>query len=141
MIFIGNLQTMKYSTTRSTNQLFYIQCSPSYLTEPDQRYCPDELRIRRQNLSNDSGHSTHFQVGGDNPNVEGEILQNQYAKQSVFYFRFDKVAGKKSIQTGNLPGALLLWNALVTYTLFAHVKFSDWLIFLISIHIRKFIQI
>jgi hypothetical protein len=24
-----------------------------------------------------SGNSTHFQVGGDNPKVEGGILQNQ----------------------------------------------------------------
>jgi hypothetical protein len=29
-----------------------------------------------------SGYSTHFQAGGDNPKVEGVILQNQYAKQS-----------------------------------------------------------
>jgi len=29
-----------------------------------------------------SGHSTHFQVGGDNSKVEGGILQYQYAKQS-----------------------------------------------------------
>jgi len=29
-----------------------------------------------------SGHSTHFQVGGDNSKVEGGILQNQHAKQS-----------------------------------------------------------
>jgi hypothetical protein len=39
-----------------------------------------------------SGHSTHFQVGGDNPKVEGGIMQNQYAKQRlkpVFYFYFD----------------------------------------------------
>jgi len=28
--------------------------------------------------------------------LKGEILQNQYAKQSVFYFRFDKVAEEKS---------------------------------------------
>ena len=27
-------------------------------------------------------HSTQFQVGGDNPIVEGGILLNQYAKQS-----------------------------------------------------------
>jgi len=39
-----------------------------------------------------AGHSTHFQVGGDNPNVE---------RKSVFYFQFDilifvnKVAGRK----------------------------------------------
>jgi hypothetical protein len=29
-----------------------------------------------------TGHSTHFQIGGDNSKVEGGILQNQYAKQS-----------------------------------------------------------
>jgi hypothetical protein len=29
-----------------------------------------------------AGHSTHFQVGGDNSKVEGGILQNQYVKQS-----------------------------------------------------------
>jgi hypothetical protein len=29
-----------------------------------------------------SGHSTHFQVGGDNSKVEMGVLQNQYTKQS-----------------------------------------------------------
>jgi hypothetical protein len=44
-----------------------------------------------------TGHSTHFQVGGDNPKIEGGILQNK----AVFYFHFDififenKVAGGK----------------------------------------------
>ena len=33
-------------------------------------------------VSGHAGHFTRFQVGGDNPKVEGEILQNQYAKQS-----------------------------------------------------------
>jgi hypothetical protein len=28
-----------------------------------------------------TGHSTHIQVGGNNPKVEGRILQNQYTKQ------------------------------------------------------------
>ena len=28
------------------------------------------------------GHSIHLQVGGDNPKIDGGILQNQYAKQS-----------------------------------------------------------
>ena len=32
--------------------------------------------------SREPGHSTHFQVGGDNSKVEGGILQNQHAKQS-----------------------------------------------------------
>ena len=67
-----------------------------------------------------SEHSTHLQVGGDNPIVEGGILQNQYTKQSstlfVFYFHFDififenKVAWGK-IQLGG-QFAQLLWNAL-----------------------------
>jgi hypothetical protein len=29
-----------------------------------------------------SGHSSHFQVGGDNSKVERGVLQNQYTKQS-----------------------------------------------------------
>ena len=33
-----------------------------------------------------TGHSTHFQVGGDNPNVGGGILQNQYANQRRILF-------------------------------------------------------
>jgi len=43
------------------------------------------------------GHSTHFQVGGDKPKVEGGIMQSKV----VFYFHFDififenKVAGGK----------------------------------------------
>ena len=29
-----------------------------------------------------TGHSTHFQVGGDDSKVEGGVFQNQYVKQS-----------------------------------------------------------
>jgi len=35
-----------------------------------------------------SGHSAHFQVGGDNSKVEGGILQNQYEKQSYILLSF-----------------------------------------------------
>jgi hypothetical protein len=48
-------------------------------------------------VSPQAGHSTRFQVGGDNPKVVGGILQNK----AVFYFHFDififenKVAGEK----------------------------------------------
>ena len=44
-----------------------------------------------------TGHSTHFQIGGDNSKVEGGILQNK----AIFYFHFDififenKVSGGK----------------------------------------------
>ena len=33
-----------------------------------------------------AGHSTHFQVGGDNPHVGRGILQNQYANQRQILF-------------------------------------------------------
>jgi hypothetical protein len=57
-----------------------------------------------------AGHSTHFQVGGDNPKVEGGILQNK----AVFYFHFDififenKVAGENAMRW-----TIFLWNALM----------------------------
>jgi hypothetical protein len=38
--------------------------------------------LKKKKVSGHAGHFTRFQVGGDNPKVEGEILQNQYAKQS-----------------------------------------------------------
>jgi hypothetical protein len=57
-----------------------------------------------------AGHSTHFQVGGDNPKVEGGILQNK----AVFYFHFDififenKVAGENAMRR-----TIFMWNALM----------------------------
>jgi hypothetical protein len=41
-----------------------------------------------------SGHSIHFQVGGDHSKVEGGILPNQCAKQNFFIFE-NKVDGQK----------------------------------------------
>ena len=35
-----------------------------------------------------TGHSTHFQLGGDHPNVEGGILQNQWVCKTKPYFTF-----------------------------------------------------
>ena len=62
-----------------------------------------------------SGYSTHFQVGGNNSKVEGGILQNQYAKQSLkFYINFDIFIFENKVAEGkcNLAGTRLLWNAL-----------------------------
>jgi hypothetical protein len=34
-------------------------------------------------------HSTHFQVGGDNPKVEGGSCKTNIENKAVFYFHFD----------------------------------------------------
>ena len=54
-------------------------------------------------LDSNSGHATHFQVGGDNPKVERGSWKNQYGKQScilcsLWYFHFGKQRSRGKIQ-------------------------------------------
>ena len=52
-------------------------------------------------LDSNSGHATHFQVGGDNPKVERGSWKTSMENKAVFYVHFDififenKEAGKK----------------------------------------------
>ena len=63
-----------------------------------------------------AGHSTDFQVGGDNSKVEGGSCKTRLQNKAVFYFHFDififenKVAGEKMQLDRQF--ARLLWNAL-----------------------------
>jgi hypothetical protein len=52
----------------------------------NERWVAVENLFRNKNCPwqscNYAHHFPHLQVGGDNPKIEGGILQNQYAKQS-----------------------------------------------------------
>jgi hypothetical protein len=48
----------------------------------------------------------HFQVGDVNFKVEGGILQNQYAKQSVFYFHFHIFIFENKVGRGERGNAI-----------------------------------
>ena len=65
------------------SQSLFFHCQNLY------KYCTLALKafkkfnlILKTRIRLSLGHSTHFQVGGENPKVEGEIMLNQYAKQS-----------------------------------------------------------
>ena len=48
------------------------------------------------------GHSTHFQIGGDNPKVERGILQNHQQNKTVFYFHFDNFIFENKVTGGKM---------------------------------------